>query len=82
MLRIPRRFSHFVFGFIQSGLTSALAAAVASSTLPSPLSHWLHSWLTAWVLMLPIIFLAAPLIHRLVFFLTHNDDRQGDRARS
>jgi hypothetical protein len=30
MLGIPRRFGHFVFGVIQSGLTSAIAAAVAS----------------------------------------------------
>ena len=30
MLGIPRRFSHFVFGFIQSGLTRAIAAAIAS----------------------------------------------------
>jgi hypothetical protein len=32
MLRIPRRYSHFVFGFIQSGLTSSIAAAVAMPT--------------------------------------------------
>jgi len=30
MLGIPRRFSHFVYGFIQSGLTCAIAAAIAS----------------------------------------------------
>ena len=30
MLGIPRRFSHFVFGFIQSGLTCTIAAAIAS----------------------------------------------------
>ena len=30
MLGIPRRYSHFVFGVIQSGLTSAIAAAIAS----------------------------------------------------
>ena len=34
MLGIPRRFSHFVFGFIQSGLTCAVAAAIASYPVP------------------------------------------------
>ena len=30
MLGIPRRFSHFVYGVIQSGLTCAIAAGIAS----------------------------------------------------
>ena len=30
MLAIPRRYSHFVFGVLQSGLTCAIAAAIAS----------------------------------------------------
>jgi hypothetical protein len=30
MLGIPRRYVHFVFGIIQSGLTSAVAAGIAS----------------------------------------------------
>ena len=33
MLGIPRRYSHFVFGFIQSGFTCAIAAAIASFPL-------------------------------------------------
>jgi hypothetical protein len=33
MLGIPRRYSHFIFGIIQSGLTSCIAAAVASLRL-------------------------------------------------
>jgi len=31
MLRIPRRYSHFVYGFIQSGLTCAIAALQTKS---------------------------------------------------
>ena len=30
MFGIPRRYSHYVFGVIQSGLTCAVAAAIAS----------------------------------------------------
>jgi hypothetical protein len=33
MLGIPRRYGHFVFGVIQSGLTSLIAAAIASFPL-------------------------------------------------
>ena len=76
MLGIPRRFSHFVFGAIQSLLTSGLAAAIAS--LPflaeaSFLSHWMQSWLIAWLLMLPIVLFAAPAIRRLSYLLTRED---------
>ena len=48
MLGIPRRFSHFVFGFIQSGLTCAVAAAIASAPFLAAgtfAAHWLQSWL-------------------------------------
>jgi hypothetical protein len=73
MLRIPRRYAHFVFGVIQSGLTSAIAAAIASANLLNEgafLLHWLQSWLLAWILMLPIVVLAAPAIRKVSLFLT------------
>ncbi|MGY3290597.1 hypothetical protein ACVWWP_003664 [Bradyrhizobium sp. LM3.6] len=63
MLGIPRRYSHFVFGVIQSGLTSLIAAGIASfpaGTAMVFLTHWIVSWLIAWVAMLPIVLLAAP----------------------
>jgi hypothetical protein len=31
MPKIPRRFSHFVYGVIQSGLTAGIATAMAST---------------------------------------------------
>jgi len=76
MLRIPRRYSHFIFGVIQSGLTAAIAAAIASLPLMREgtfLHHWLQSWLIAWITMLPIVVLAAPAIRRLTQFLTCED---------
>lgn len=75
MFRIPRRYSHFVFGVIQSGLTAAIAAAIASLPLMAQGSfflHWLQSWLMAWVAMLPVVVLAAPLIRRLTDALTED----------
>jgi hypothetical protein len=77
MLGIPRRYAHFVFGVIQSGLTSAVAAGIASlSLLPSGafLENWLSSWLLSWVLMLPVVLFAAPLIRRASLRLTREEE--------
>lgn len=76
MLGIPRRFSHFVFGFIQSGLTCAIAAAIASFHVMASgtfMLHWLQSWLFSWLLMLPIVLFAAPAIRRLSYVLTREE---------
>jgi hypothetical protein len=73
MLGIPRRYSHFVFGVIQSGLTCLIAAAIASYPMLASgqfLRHWLVSWLIAWAMMLPVVVLAAPLIRSLTDRLT------------
>jgi hypothetical protein len=76
MLPIPRRYSHFVFGVIQSGLTSFIAAGIAS--FPSLarggfLQNWLLSWLIAWATMLPVVLLAAPAIRSLAVALTREE---------
>lgn len=73
MLRIPRRYAHFVFGIIQSGLTSGLSAAIASPPFLSDsafMAYWLRSWLVAWAIMIPIVIAAAPAIRRLVYLVT------------
>jgi hypothetical protein len=76
MAKIPRRYSHFVFGVIQSGLTSAIAAAIASYPFLTQgifLMHWLLSWLLSWILMLPVVVIAAPAIRKLTDLLTHEE---------
>jgi amino acid transporter len=76
MLGIPRRYSHFVFGVIQSGLTSLIAAGIASFPAPGAmlfLEHWLLSWLIAWAAMLPIVLLAAPAIRAFALRLTREE---------
>jgi hypothetical protein len=76
MLGIPRRFSHFVFGVIQSGLTCAIAAAIASYPFTAEhtfVMHWLRSWLFSWILMLPVVVFAAPAIRGLTHRLTRDD---------
>lgn len=76
MLGIPRRYSHFVFGIIQSGLTSLIAAGIASLPAGSALvflEHWMVSWLIAWAAMLPIVLLAAPAIRAFSLRLTREE---------
>lgn len=80
MLRIPRKFSHFVFGVIQSGMTSAIAAGIASLPFFGRLEfveNWLRSWLIAWATTIPIVILLAPLIRRLVLALTTASHDEG-----
>jgi hypothetical protein len=81
MLGIPRRYGHFVFGTIQSGLTSAIAAGIASFPFMRAglfLSHWIESWLLAWLIMLPVVILAAPFIQKTTDALTCEFDNSSD----
>ena len=76
MFAIPRRFSHFVFGVLQSGLTSFIAAGIASlQSLATGhfLWNWTVSWLVSWIAMLPIVVLAAPALRLLAFALTRDE---------
>ncbi|MCK1577464.1 DUF2798 domain-containing protein [Bradyrhizobium sp. 174] len=73
---IPRRYSHFVFGIIQSGLTSLIAAGIASFPAGNALdflAHWMVSWLIAWAAMLPTVLLAAPAIRAFSLRLTQEE---------
>ena len=84
MLGIPRRFSHFVYGVIQSCVTCALAGAIASLpflAMGSFAWHWVRSWLLAWLIMLPIVLFAAPAIRGLTRFLTREEPSAGEPTR-
>jgi Protein of unknown function (DUF2798) len=76
MLAIPRRYSHFIFGVIQSGLTSLIAASIASLSAIATghfLWNWLASWLVSWAVMSPVVLLAAPIIRSLSMALTREE---------
>ena len=73
MLKIPRRYSHFVFSVIQSGLTCAIASAIASYPALAAhqfIAHWILAWLVSWAAMLPVVLLAAPMIRFVSLRLT------------
>jgi len=76
MLRIPRRYAHFLFAVMQSALTSSIAAAIASLGSSSGgmfLRHWLHPSFLAWLLMLPVVIFFAPFLNRFAVLLTESD---------
>ena len=73
MPRFPRKYRHFVFGVIQSGITCAIAAAIASLPFYAEGSfavHWLRAYLFSWTVMLPVVVIAAPLVRRLAEAMT------------
>lgn len=74
---IPKRYGHYLFGFIQAGLTTAIATAIASAPFLGHgmfASQWIKSWFVAWLIMTPFVLLAAPLINRAVAALTRGQD--------
>jgi hypothetical protein len=76
VLGIPRRYSHFVFSAIQSGLTSMIASGIASFPLLAVgnfFRNWLASWFISWALMLPLVLIAAPAIRALSLALTRDE---------
>ncbi len=76
MLGIPRRYAHFVFGILQSGVTSAIASGITSAPFMDEgrfLSYRIQAWLIAWLLMLPVVVFAAPHIRRASYALTRED---------
>ena len=76
MFAIPRRYSHFIFGVIQSGLTSFIAAGIASLSAFATghfLWNWLASWLVSWAVMSPVVLLAAPIKRSLSMVLTREE---------
>jgi Protein of unknown function (DUF2798) len=78
MLQIPKKYSHLIYGLVQSGLTCAVASGISDYAFfngPSLLSHWLKSWLISWVMILPVVLLAAPYIRTIAEFLTCDDIR-------
>jgi hypothetical protein len=74
--KLPRRYAHFLFAIIQSGITTAVASAITSSRLAADdllIASWFSSWLVSWATMVPIALLAAPAIRGLTLSLTSEE---------
>ena len=80
MLHIPRGYGHYVFAFLQAGLTCAIVAAIASLPFVDQgmfIVHWLYAWIIGWITMMPVVLLAAPIIRWVVNFLTEPRNLDG-----
>jgi hypothetical protein len=76
MSRVPKRYSHFLFGFIQSGPTCAVAAGISSAPFFNSsmfASQWVKSWIISCAIMTPGVLLAAPLIQYAVHAITSSE---------
>ncbi|WP_415804308.1 DUF2798 domain-containing protein [Bordetella muralis] len=74
MLKVPNRYSHFVFSAIQSGLTCCIASAISSAPFYSEgsfVSHWGHAYVVSWTVMLPLALVASPVIRKLAHWMTN-----------
>jgi|KBSMisStaDraftv2_1062788.scaffolds.fasta_scaffold724178_2 hypothetical protein len=73
MRKLPKKYSHYVFGVIQSGITCSIASAIASAPFASNgafLAHWIGAYLYSWAIMLPLVVIAAPVIRKMASALT------------
>lgn len=82
MLKIPARYSHLVFGAMQSGVTCFVASGIASRALWSSdafFQKWILSWMFSWLSILPVVFLVAPFLRDAVSWMTYdeNHDNKG-----
>jgi hypothetical protein len=80
MTRLPHRYAPFLYGVVQVAITTAVASAVGvyhSGPLgAAALDRWAGLWLAAWLLMLPIVIVISPLVHRLVAAITREAPRR------
>ncbi len=74
---VPKRYGHFFYGVIQSGLTTGMTtgmtACIASFSFLENgnfVTHWARLWLLSWATILPVVVFAAPFIRRMTDRLT------------
>ncbi len=71
---LPRQYSQFAYGIIQSAITTGVATAIATHQAmgfsASFLPYWSSTWVLAWLTMLPVVIGISPLIKRAVEAMT------------
>ena len=72
-MKIPHRFSHYIFGVLQSGITCAVASGITvfgTANSENKFFDWLFAWSLSLITMLPIVIFIAPLLRRTVEQIT------------
>ena len=72
--RMPPASAPYLFGLLLSAFMSLLVSGIATFKAlgfsSEFLSHWAGSWLTSWVIAFPIVLVVAPIVRRMVAYLT------------
>lgn len=74
---LPLRYAPYAYGILQAAITTAVATAIAilpvvHSTMEF-FERWTFAWGVAWLTMVPVVLLAAPIIHRAVMRFFEDD---------
>lgn len=72
-MKIPHKYGHYVFGVLQSGVTCAVASGITvfnSNIGDHKLIDWLTAWGLSWAIMLPVVFIFAPILRLVVNQIT------------
>ena len=73
LMKLPEKYSHFIFGIIQSCLTCAIVATINNAQgilREGGVIHWINSFLLSWAVMVPVVIFIAPYVRKLTIKLT------------
>jgi len=77
-MKIPARYTSYVFAFCMSGLMSLLMSGVLTIVNLGPVPDfarlWVQGWLLAWGVAFPCVVVVMPVVRRLVRLLVENPD--------
>jgi hypothetical protein len=73
----PKKYGHFLFGAILSGLMSLLISGISTfravGLAPNVVMLWLSSWLAAWCIAFPAVLVVAPFARKTADRLVRKD---------
>lgn len=71
---IPVRFAHILFGALLSGIMVSIVSAsvllINQGFTADFLARWVKSFASTWVIAFPTVLVVAPLVRRMVAYLT------------
>jgi hypothetical protein len=72
--RLPQRYAPVLFGLFLSGFMSLIVSCIATLRAIGVsdlfLFKWLTAWVGAWAVAFPAVLVVAPLVRRLVAWMT------------
>lgn len=82
---IPKRYEHYAFGLLLSGLMSLVVSGIATLLGVGPVTGffwiWMGSWLPSWAFAFPAVLVVAPLVRRVLAVIVIQPHDAGADAR-